>query len=155
MGDIQLLEKSAIRDGFWWNEQQKTGVKVKIPLDLYMPAIDMTLQDAFKRCQDNVLSKRLIHLSRNTGSSKAGDAPNPATLSYYFKNFITEAGYVCEEGKTVPTFHEIRSLSSRLYTDLHGKDFSQALPGHKTSQMADMYRDSRGAEWAEVKIKAS
>jgi integrase len=54
-----------------------------------------------------------------------------------------------------PTFHEIRSLAIRLYSDEYGAEFAQALVGHKSSVMTDLYRDNRGREWTEVKLKAS
>ena len=60
-----------------------------------------------------------------------------------------------EDGKTAPTFHEIRSLSARLYGDEFGAEFAQALLGHKSAQMTELYRDARGREWAEVKIRSS
>ncbi|MBG6241737.1 MAG: integrase, partial [Candidatus Symbiopectobacterium sp. Dall1.0] len=49
-----------------------------------------------------------------------------------------------------PSFHEIRSLSARLYTDEKGRDYAQKLLGHKSATMTDKYRDVRGAEWMEV-----
>lgn len=58
-------------------------------------------------------------------------------------------GITWPEGKTPPTFHEIRSLSARLY-DEQGID-AQALLGHKSPDMTAVYRDVRGAEWIEVK----
>lgn len=54
------------------------------------------------------------------------------------------------EGKTPPTFHEIRSLASRLYNK-QGID-DQALLGHKSGTMTAAYRDVRGAEWVEVAL---
>ncbi|ARJ67816.1 hypothetical protein WV31_20265 [Magnetospirillum sp. ME-1] len=51
-------------------------------------------------------------------------------------------------GKTPPTFHEIRSLAARLYTE-QGIN-AQALLGHKSADMTSIYRDVRGSEWIEV-----
>ena len=59
------------------------------------------------------------------------------------------------EGKTPPTFHEIRSLAARLYGDEFGAEFAQALLGHKTAQMTALYRDSRGRERDEVKVNSA
>lgn len=50
---------------------------------------------------------------------------------------------------TPPAFHEIRSLSARLYSE-QGTD-AQALLGHKSPDMTAIYRDVRGAEWIEVR----
>jgi integrase len=54
------------------------------------------------------------------------------------------------EGKTPPTFHEIRSLASRLYNK-QGID-DQALLGHKSGSMTAAYRDVRGTEWGKVDL---
>jgi integrase len=51
-----------------------------------------------------------------------------------------------------PTFHELRSLAARLYSEQHSADFSQAIPGHQSASMTAIYRDVRGAEWIEVKL---
>lgn len=55
-------------------------------------------------------------------------------------------------GKTPPSFHEIRSLAARLYTEQYGKEFAQALLGHKSALMTDLYRDIRGREWTEIRL---
>ncbi|WP_440867394.1 tyrosine-type recombinase/integrase [Symbiopectobacterium purcellii] len=52
--------------------------------------------------------------------------------------------------RNAPSFHEIRSLAARLYTDEKGKDYAQKLLGHKSSEMTDKYRNVRGAEWTEI-----
>jgi enterobacteria phage integrase len=57
--------------------------------------------------------------------------------------------------KTPATFHEIRSLSARLYADAYGENFTRALLGHKSARMTALYRDSRGQEWTEVKLPTS
>jgi integrase len=57
-----------------------------------------------------------------------------------------------EDGRTAPTFHELRSLAARLYTEQHGPEFAQAILGHKSANMTAMYRDTRGAEWTEIKL---
>jgi integrase len=38
-----------------------------------------------------------------------------------------------------------------LWAEQEGKEFAQALLGHKDARMTAVYRDSRGAEWKEVK----
>jgi hypothetical protein len=61
------------------------------------------------------------------------------------------AGVKGEEGKMPPTFHEIRSLAIREYSKKYGKEFAQAIAGHKNSSMTDIYRDVRGSEWLQIK----
>lgn len=61
------------------------------------------------------------------------------------------AGVKGDEGKTPPSFHEIRSLAIRLYSKKYGKDFAQAIAGHKDASTTEDYEDVRGSEWAQVK----
>ncbi len=49
-----------------------------------------------------------------------------------------------------PSFHEIRSLASRLYAAEYGMEFAQKLLGHKSMKMTSLYLDSRGREWVEI-----
>lgn len=81
------------------------------------------------RCRDNVLSHYFVHHSAFAGRAKPG-------LKWSAAN-------------TPPSFHEIRSLAARLFTE-QGID-AQALLGHKSADMTALYRDSRGAEWVEVR----
>nr|WP_261766111.1 tyrosine-type recombinase/integrase [Pantoea agglomerans] len=53
-------------------------------------------------------------------------------------------------GPDPPTFHEIRSLASRLYEVENGEDFAQRLLGHKSLSMTKKYLDSRGQEYVMV-----
>ncbi|EFC0481016.1 tyrosine-type recombinase/integrase, partial [Escherichia coli] len=52
-----------------------------------------------------------------------------------------------------PTFHELRSLSARLYEKQISDKFAQHLLGHKSDTMASQYRDDRGREWDKIEIK--
>jgi integrase len=51
--------------------------------------------------------------------------------------------------KSPPTFHEVRSLSERLYRD-SGLD-TQMLLGHKDPRTTARFNDPRGSDWSEVK----
>lgn len=53
--------------------------------------------------------------------------------------------------RTPPTFHEIRSLSERLYS-LQGNVRTQELLGHRDARMTAVYHDVRGAEWVRVRV---
>ena len=46
-----------------------------------------------------------------------------------------------------PTFHEIRSLSGRLYEEQNDKAFAQKLLGHTTEMMTLKYLKTRGKEY--------
>jgi integrase len=114
----------------------------------------MSVADVLKQCRDNVISKSVIHFVRANGQRKPGDSPSLSTLSTTFSAFRDLAKLPVSEGKTPASLHEIRSLSARLYTEQYGPEFAQALLGHRSASMTALYRDSRGREWSEVKLKA-
>ncbi|MFL9904471.1 tyrosine-type recombinase/integrase [Paraburkholderia fungorum] len=157
--DIATMGFDQIKEGFLWVEQTKGReghtAKLKIPLNLRLHAIDMSLEDVLKRCRDSVVSKSVIHFVKGSGRSKAGGAPKLGTITDKFAELRDAARIATPEGKTPASFHEIRSLASRLYTAEYGKEFAQALLGHKSAQMTDLYRDLRGREWTEIKLHAS
>lgn len=49
-----------------------------------------------------------------------------------------------------PSFHEIRSLSARLYTEKMGYEFTRKLLGHKSAKMTEKYQDYRNNNWVEI-----
>lgn len=156
--DLAKLQFDQVKDGFLWIEQSKgqegKRAKLRIPLDLRLNAIGMSLDEVIKRCRDNVVSKSVIHLVRKTGNVLPGTAPKMNTLSIKFAKFRDDAGVTGSSGRTPPSFHEIRSLAARLYTEEYGAEFAQALLGHKSLTMTALYRDVRGREWTEIKLKA-
>ncbi|MBN3851947.1 tyrosine-type recombinase/integrase [Paraburkholderia sp. Ac-20340] len=155
--EIASMRFEQIKDGYLWVEQQKTGAKLMIPLTIHMKALEMTIDDVIKACRDSVVSRSPIHYLKRSAKRKPGDAVSMASLSYAFKKFRDELDpqIPLEEGKTPSTFHEIRSLSARLYTKQYDEPFSQAILGHKSASSTALYRDSRGREWSEVKIHAA
>jgi enterobacteria phage integrase len=157
--DIALMTFSQVKDGFLWVEQMKGRsngniTKLRIPMTLRLDALDMSLADVIKRCRDNVISKSLIHYVRKIGASEAGSRCSLINISMKFREMRDKAEVKADEGKTPPSFHEIRSLAARLYSEQYGPEFAQALLGHKSAEMTSLYRDSRGREWTEVKFNA-
>lgn len=157
--DIVKMQFSQIHDGFLWIQQSKGKAghesKVRIPTAVYLPQMEMSLDDVLKKCRDKVVSKNVIHHIRAIGRAKAGHPVVMDSVSDAFSKFLKEAKVKTPTGKTPATFHEIRSLSARLYADAYGEEFAQALLGHKSGRMTALYRDTRGQEWTEVKLKAS
>lgn len=51
-----------------------------------------------------------------------------------------------------PTFHEIRSLASRVYGIEKSDEFANQLLGHKSMDMTRMYQDDRGLSWKKIEI---
>ncbi|EGY28932.1 Site-specific recombinase XerC [Candidatus Regiella insecticola 5.15] len=142
VGDIQRMRWQDIYDGKWWLQQQKTGMKLAIPLTLSLEAIDKSLEGVLNECRQQIKSENYVFVGRNKTCF------SPFSLSIGFTNSRKKSGLTWQG--TSPSFHEIRSLSARLHSDARGKDFAQKLLGHKSSAMTDKYRDSRGSEWGEI-----
>lgn len=146
--DITKLQFSQVKDGYLWVIQGKTKAKIRIPLTLTLKAVGLSFDEAIQACRDNVLSPWMIHYSEKVnGSERIGGNVLPPAISRRFAEAREAAGI---KGDNPPTFHEIRSLSGRLYRQ-QGIDVMTLL-GHKTKQMSDLYQDDRGAEWRTVAV---
>ncbi|MDD2701057.1 MAG: phage integrase Arm DNA-binding domain-containing protein [Sideroxydans sp.] len=152
--DIAAIEFRRGKDTTAWVDdrlyviQGKTGNKVSIPLDTSIAGFN--LSTTIKACRDNVVSRWLVHHIRPRTLSKPGDQVWIDTITKGFARARDLAGVKGENGKMPPTFHEIRSLSIRLYTESRGADFAQAIAGHKDAATTAIYRDVRGDEWVKV-----
>ncbi|SET31384.1 hypothetical protein SAMN02583745_01973 [Thorsellia anophelis DSM 18579] len=91
-----------------------------------------------------VKSDYIIHFSHSTTSAEKGSCVLASTLSMNFKKNIDLLGLDYGE-QTQPTFHEIRSLSERLYRE-QGVD-TKILLGHKSQRQTDLYNDNRSIEY--------
>lgn len=149
--DISLATFSDVRDGGWWCKQQKTKNKVFLPLELRLDVFGMSLDDVLRQCRaTHVLSRHLIHQTRPHGNSPPGQPIWKDTISRRFSDALDELHLEWGDQKP-PTFHEIRSLSERLYSEQGNVD-TQALLGHRDARTTALYHDARGAEWVRVKI---
>lgn len=149
MGDIREMRFDDAREGFLWIEQGKTGAKLKIPLTISLNGL--SLQTLITQCRDRAASKHLVHFSVEGFQTKRGAQVSQSALNQAFARAREKAELTIPDGATPTTFHEIRSLSARLHTDSNGKDFAQALLGHSSAAMTELYRDVRGQQWVEVK----
>lgn len=155
--DLAVVEFTKRKDSTAWVElpwlrviQQKTDTRVAIPLSLRLQVVNWSVGDVAARCRDNVLSRHLLHHSLRTGSVRPGDTVGLQSITRAFREALRVAGVKWEDGRTPPTFHEIRSLSERLYRE-QGVD-TQALLGHKSAKMTDAYNDPRAPRWVEVGV---
>lgn len=149
----QLGEKHSIHpyphadDGHLWVIQQKTGGMVKIPLDLRLDIIDISVHEAINNCRSSIATRHLLHHTAPFGNAPLGSSVHKDTISRAFADAraLTDLQWL---GKEPPTFHEIRSLSERLYKaqGINTKD----LLGHRHERMTEVYHDARQAEWTEV-----
>lgn len=140
-----------IRDGGWWFERTKTGKKIMLPLELRLDRFGMSLEDVVRQCRrSGAVSKYLIHQTRPRGNSPVGQRIFVDTMSKAFAAEVDALGMTWGD-RTPPTFHELRSLSERLYKEQGNVDTQQLL-GHEDARTTRMYDDARGAEYARVKV---
>ncbi|MGG5216133.1 tyrosine-type recombinase/integrase [Rahnella variigena] len=148
--DILNMKFSDVWDGHLHITQSKTGTRLALPLTLFLPEINLSLDDVIRQCRDRVMSKYMIHHSRAHGSSKPGDPVTGNGVTRMFKQARIASGLKFTEGTTPPTFHEQRSLAERLFS-AHGIN-TQTLLGHKTAAMTEKYHDDRGADWITLAV---
>lgn len=129
--------------------RNKTDKDIAIPLALRLDVLGVTLGEVIARCKSsNIATPYLIHHTENRGGIKRGAPIHLQTISMKF----AEARKLAEiPDENAPSFHELRSLSKRLY-DAQGNVDTKALLGHSTEQMSALYANSRGAEPVRVRI---
>ncbi|KAA5972320.1 MULTISPECIES: tyrosine-type recombinase/integrase [unclassified Pantoea] len=118
-----------------------------VPLSLKLKETGLTLEAVIEECRKGNPSDSLIYSSVRRGRRKPG-AVSPDALTGAFAEAREMSGI--KFGPNPPTFHEIRSLASRLYEVENGEDFAQRLLGHKNLSMTKKYLDSRGQEYVMV-----
>lgn len=145
--DVTMMKFSDITDERLFISQSKTGHKLAIPLALRLEAVSLTLGDVVEMCKRDNPSDHLIYSAVRRGGRKPGPV-TPDGLTQAFSEAREMSGI--QFGPNPPTFHEIRSLASRLYEVENGEEFSQRLLGHKNLSMTKKYLDSRGQEFVMV-----
>jgi len=152
LSTIATWERSFQQDGYAVLLRGKTGVKVAIPLEIRLNAIGMSLADVIARCRaTGVVSKYLVHHVKHNNAAPKGGKVKTKSISDKFREARKLAGITDAEA---PTFHELRSLSKRLYVEQGGVD-TKALLGHKSDATAALYADSRGLEPVKVRINVA
>ena len=150
--EIAEMQFPDAHDGKLWVERGKTGARVCIPLELRLDAIGMSIDDVVRRCRDDVVSRWMIHHTKPRTKSKPGERVWIDTITKGFRRALKASGVTWQAGKAPPSFHEIRSLSIRLWEEQRGAAFAQAMAGHRNADTTAIYLDVRGAEWTEIKI---
>jgi len=129
--DLLKMKHSDIKDGNLLVTQQKTGIKLAIPLALKSERLDMTLSDVIGFASEYyATSDYLVH--KHNGTQLCA-----ASLSAAFERLVDA---VLPAKNT--SLHECRSLSERLYRS-QGLN-TRLLLGHMHQSMTDMYNDDRG-----------
>lgn len=148
--EIAAAQFSDIREGGWWCEQQKEGVRLVLPLSLRLDCVGWSLEDVVRRCRDTVVSRFLVHHTKRRTKSMPGDEVWIDTITKGFRRALERSGVTWPEDRTPPTFHELRSLAERLYRDQGNVD-TQELLGHRDPRSTATYHDARG-DWIRVKV---
>ncbi|WP_409266879.1 tyrosine-type recombinase/integrase [Massilia sp. BHUDP2] len=152
--DITKMKFADFKDGFLHVAQGKSKGEVKLQLDgaIRLAKIGVSIGEAVAACRDLIVSRYMIHHVEKMGKAKPGDQLAAGSLSEAFQRAREKAGIQASDGRTPPTFHEIRSLSERLYREEFGAAFAQSILGHKNAAMTDRYDDLRGG-WLTVSAK--
>jgi integrase len=153
--DITKLKFADVKDGYLHVVQGKSQGAVKIQLDtqIRLAAVGKSIGEVIEACRDNILSRYIVHHVEHRGKAKPGDKLDSNGMSNMFQNAREEAEIKAAEGRTPPSFHEIRSLAQRLYREQYGAEFAKAILGHKHISMTDKYNDMRGQGWQMVSAK--
>ncbi len=143
---IAGLQRSNIADGMMTYKRGKTQAWIAVPLSLRLDVMGWTLAEVVNH-RSGVISPYLVHHVRTYGNAPAG---SPVFVDRISKAF-TAAAELAGFADAAPTFHELRSLASRLYKAQGGVDV-QALLGHADQKMTDKYQDPRGVEPVKVRV---
>lgn len=142
ISDICKMKWDDIKDGMLWVEQQKSGNKLAIDMTVTLECRGISLDDVIKKCYS------VYGECDNLIASSFGKEISTTTVSRGFVKARESTSITW--GDNPPSFHEIRSLAARLYTDEKGGEFAQRLLGHKSAMMTAKYQDNRGSEWIKV-----
>ncbi|MPS30041.1 MAG: integrase [Alcaligenaceae bacterium] len=145
--DIAAIQFDHVRGEFLHIEQKKTGVRLRLHLGIRLDVLGLTIGDVLERCAAGTDGAHLIRHNDTRGKVKAGAPVHPQTLSNRFGEIMRKISP--SPAGVAPSFHEQRSLGARLY-QAQGRQ-PQSLLGHKRSATTEMYLDSRGTEWVEVR----
>lgn len=128
IGDIVKIKWEDIKNSKLYIEQSKTGAKIAIPINLKLNCIDFSIEDT------------LMQL-KNKKETVCG-----VSIGAIRDNFNKQLPNL--EHK--PTFHEIRSLSARLWEEEKSAEFASKLLGHKSMKMTSKYLDDRENNYIEL-----
>ncbi|RTY53131.1 hypothetical protein EKL29_21860 [Pantoea sp. YU22] len=139
---ITRMKFSDVKDGRLFITQGKKGNTLAIPVALGLPEIDMTLSDGIALCRRDNPAEYLIYSATRRHGRKPGPV-SPENITQAFSRARARCGLDTIENP--PTFHDIRSLSGRLYEARQGEAFAQRLRGLKNLPITKKYLDPRRA----------
>ncbi|MES0345716.1 phage integrase Arm DNA-binding domain-containing protein [Citrobacter koseri] len=137
--DVACMQFSHVIDDRLYVKQIKTGMKIALPLSLSLPSMGLRLSTVIDRCR--LVSRTDFLISAGVRKNSQDGRIHPDGLTKKFVAARKLAGV--EFSDNPPTFHEIRSLSGRLYKDAYGEEFAQKLLGHTSEATTKTYLDER------------
>jgi len=146
------------RGGELWVVPAKTEDSTRVRLRI---ALGVEGEALLARARDDVVSPFVIHRLPEKARPQAKKAKArthhtqvlPEQLSRAFADARDEAGI---EGDNPPTFHEVRSLGGALLKDAGWTlEQVQALMGHSSAAMTEVYLEGHEAPWQEVAVGIS
>lgn len=128
IGDIVKIKWGDIKDSKLYIEQSKTGAKIAIPTNLKLNCIDFSIEDTLRQLKN----KKETVCGVGVGA-----------IRDHFNKQLPNSEHK-------PTFHEIRSLSARLWEEEKSAEFASKLLGHKSMEMTNKYLDDRENNYIEL-----
>lgn len=153
--DIANMKFADQKDGYLFIVQGKSQGEIKLQQDINirLAKVGVSIGEAIQECRDLVVSRYMIHHTAHRSKARPGDQLSINGISNAFQEAVSDAGIIAAEGRTAPTFHEIRSLAERLYKEEFGAEFAQAMLGHKNASMTAKYDDMRGTGFKIITAK--
>lgn len=137
VGDLIKMRWSDVSDKKLNVVQSKTKKMLSISLDHGIEEFNLTIRSVLESIKN-----------LNDGSEMVlGGRSQKAVTDAYRK--ARDAANIKWRSKPAP-FHEIRSLSGRLYLKQQNIEFAQNILGHATVEMTSKYIDGRQKEWIDV-----
>lgn len=119
--------------------QIKTGMKIAIPLTLSLKAAGLQLGAVIERCQQISRTDFLISAGIRKNSPNGSIHPDGLTKKFVAARKLSGLKF----SDNPPTFHELRSLSGRLYAEELNENFAQNLLGHASDTTTKLYLKDR------------
>ncbi|KEA51458.1 integrase [Mangrovibacter sp. MFB070] len=137
--DIASMKFSQIKDERLYVCQIKTGMRIALPLSLSLASVGLRLGTVIDRCRLVSRTDYLISAGKRKNSPEGGIHPDGLTKKFVAARKLSAIRF----SNNPPTFHEIRSLSGRLYKDAYNDEFAQKLLGHTSENTTRLYLDER------------
>jgi integrase len=146
--DVANMKFSDIYDEKLHITQVKTGAMIAIPLSLSLNSAGLKLCTVIDCCR--LVSRCDFLVSAGIRKNSPDGSIHPDSLT---KGFVkARKNSDLELSDNPPTFHEIRSLSGRLFEKVYGKNFTQKLLGHRTEKMTEKYLDEREEKYVILSV---